>query len=118
MPARTGKQYLEGLRAQEREIWLGGERVRDVTTHPGLANGARSIARLYDMQHDPALRETMTCPSPTTGEPIGRSLDAPRSREALEARGRMMLTWSRAHCGMMGRAPDFMNVTFAAWGEI
>ena len=116
MPARTGKQYLDGLRAQEREVWLGGERVRDVTTHPGLANGARSIARLYDMQHDPALRETMTCPSPTTGEPIGRSLDAPRSREALEARGRMMLTWSRAHCGMMGRAPDFMNVTFAAWG--
>ena len=36
MPARTGKQYLAGLREQEREVWLGGERVRDVTTHPGL----------------------------------------------------------------------------------
>ena len=27
----------------------------------------------------------------------------------------MMLNWARATCGMMGRSPDFMNVTFAAW---
>ena len=40
MPARTGRQYLEGLRAQDREVWLDGERVRDVTTHPGLRGGA------------------------------------------------------------------------------
>ena len=53
MPARTGRQYLSGLQQQEREIWLGGERVENVTTHPGLHNGARAIAALYDMQHDP-----------------------------------------------------------------
>ncbi len=116
MPARTGRQYIEGLRAQEREVWLGGERVRDVTSHPGLAGGVKSIAALYDMQHDPALREVMTCASPTSGEPIGRSFDAPTTREGLEARGRMMLTWARATCGMMGRSPDFMNVSYAAWG--
>jgi 4-hydroxyphenylacetate 3-monooxygenase len=116
MPARTGRQYIEGLRAQEREVWLGGERVRDVTTHPGLAGGVRSIAGLYDMQHDPALREVMTCASPSSGEPIGRSFDVPKTREALEARGRMSLNWARATCGMMGRSPDFMNVTYAAWG--
>ena len=116
MPARTGQQYLTGLREQEREVWLGGERVRDVTTHPGLAGGAHAIARLYDMQHDPALRDVMTFPSPTTGEPVGRSFDMPRTREALETRSKMMLNWARATCGMMGRSPDFMNVTFAAWG--
>ncbi|MBI3516481.1 MAG: hypothetical protein HY060_20810 [Proteobacteria bacterium] len=116
MPARTGRQYIEGLRAQEREVWLGGERVRDVTSHPGLAGGVKSIAALYDMQHDPALREAMTCASPTSGEAIGRSFDAPTTREGLEARGRMMLNWARATCGMMGRSPDFMNVSYAAWG--
>ena len=36
MPARTGKQYLAGLREQEREVWLEGERVKDPTRHPGL----------------------------------------------------------------------------------
>src|SRR5918911_5446911 len=116
MPARTGQQYIDGLKAQEREVWLGGERVRDVTTHPGLSGGVKAIARLYDMQHDPALREAMTYASPSTGEPVGRSFDNPKTRDALEARTRMMLNWARASCGMMGRSPDFMNVTFAAWG--
>ena len=116
MPARTGKQYIEGLRAQEREVWLGGERVRDVTTHPGLANGARAVARLYDMQHDAKLKKIMTFKSPSSGERVGRSFDMPKTREALETRTQMMLNWARASCGMMGRSPDFMNVTFAAWG--
>src|ERR1700730_1524989 len=116
MPARTGQQYIDGLRAQEREIWLGGERVRDVTRHKGLAGGVRAIAHLYDMQHDAELREVMTFASPSTGEPVGRSFDMPKTKEALETRSKMMLNWARATCGMMGRSPDFMNVTFAAWG--
>jgi 4-hydroxyphenylacetate 3-monooxygenase len=116
MPARTGQQYIDGLKEQEREVWLGGERVRDVTTHKGLSGGVRAIAHLYDMQHDAKLREVMTFPSPSTGEPVGRSFDMPKTKEALETRSKMMLNWARATCGMMGRSPDFMNVTFAAWG--
>jgi 4-hydroxyphenylacetate 3-monooxygenase len=115
MGARTGRQYVEGLREQPREVWLGGERVKDVTTHPGLANGVRAIAALYDMQHDPALRDTMTYVSPTSGERVGMSFIIPRTREELERRRDMMLAWARATCGMMGRSPDFMNVTYAAW---
>jgi 4-hydroxyphenylacetate 3-monooxygenase len=116
MPARTGREYLQGLRDQEREVWLGGERVKDVTTHPGLRRGALAIATLYDMQHDPALREAMTFVSPESGERVGLSFIIPRTREDLEKRREMMLHWARATCGMMGRSPDFMNVTFAAWG--
>jgi 4-hydroxyphenylacetate 3-monooxygenase len=115
MPARSGKQYLDGLCRQEREVWLGGERVRDVTTHPGLANGARAIASLYDMQCEPKWREAMTYVSPSTGDRVGLSFIIPRSREDLERRRAMMLNWARATCGMMGRSPDFMNVTYAAW---
>ena len=115
MPARSGQQYLDGLRAQDRNVWLGGERVKDVTTHPGLAGGARAIAMLYDMQHDPALRDEMTYVSPSTGDRVGLSFIVPRTREDLERRRVMMLHWARATCGMMGRSPDFMNVTFAAW---
>jgi 4-hydroxyphenylacetate 3-monooxygenase len=115
MPARTGPEYLQGLRDQEREVWLGGERVKDVTTHPGLANGARSVAALYDMQHRPALRDEMTYVSPTSGERVGLSFIVPRTRADLETRRQMMLHWARATGGMMGRSPDFMNVNFAAW---
>jgi 4-hydroxyphenylacetate 3-monooxygenase len=116
MGARTGEQYIQGLRAQEREVWLDGQRVTDVTRHPGLARGARSIAALYDMQHDDKLRDEMTYVSPTTGDRVGLSFIVPRTREELERRRDMMLHWARATCGMVGRSPDFMNVTFAAWG--
>ena len=115
MPARTGRQYLDGLQAQERAVWLGGERVRDVTTHPGLASGARAIAALLDMQHDPKLKGEMTYTSPATGDPVGLSFIIPRTRDELIQRRVMMLHWARATCGMMGRSPDFMNVTFASW---
>src|SRR5215831_4084872 len=115
MPARTGQQYLKGLQEQEREVWLRGERVKDVTTHPELVNGARAIASLYDMQHDPELGHRMTYVSPTSGDRVGLSFIIPRTREELVARREMMLSWARTTCGMMGRSPDFMNVTFAAW---
>ena len=116
MPARTGAEYLKGLQAQPREVWLRGERVKDVTTHPELANGARAIASLYDMQHDPKLRDEMTYVSPTTGDRVGLSFIHPVTKDELEQRRVMMLHWARTTCGMMGRSPDFMNVTFAAWG--
>src|ERR1700723_4453129 len=95
MPARTGQQYIEGLRAQEREIWLGGERVRDVTRHKGLAGGVKAIASLYDQQHDPKLKKVMTYKSPSTGERVGRSFSNPKTREELKTRTQMMWNWAR-----------------------
>ena len=43
----TGSEYLESLR-DGREVYIYGERVADVTAHPGFRNAARSIAKLYD----------------------------------------------------------------------
>src|SRR5439155_5734555 len=83
---------------------------------PGLADGARAIASLYDMQHDAALGHEMTYVSPTSGDPVGLSFVIPRTRRELEQRRVMMMHWARTTCGMVGRSPDFMNVTFAAWG--
>ena len=47
----TGAEFLESLR-DEREVYIYGERVGDVTTHPAFRNTARMIARLYDALHD------------------------------------------------------------------
>ena len=115
MPARTGEAYIKGLKEHPREVWIDGERVEDVTTHPALRNGVRSVAALYDMQHDPALREEMTYMSPTTGQPVGLSFLMPQSVADLERRRTMMARWAWASCGMMGRSPDFLNVLFTAW---
>ncbi len=115
MPTRTGAQYLAALKARQTEVWLRGERVTDVTIHPGLAGGAKAIASLYDLQSDPAHRESMTFTDPDTGDTLGLSFIIPRTHEDLVRRREMMLKWARTTCGMMGRSPDFMNVTFACW---
>src|SRR5262245_60574164 len=111
----TGEAYIKGLQEHPREVWIDGERVEDVTTHPALRNGVRSVAALYDMQHDPALREEMTYLSPTAGQPVGLSFLVPQSLADLERRRTMMARWAWASCGMMGRSPDFLNVLFTAW---
>src|SRR5438309_1375000 len=117
MPARTGEQYIKGLQQQEREVWLGGERVKDVTTHPGLANGVRSVAALYDMQHDPALRDEMTYVSPATGDRVGLSFLMPRSHDDLGRARKMMKRWADYSGGFMGRTPDYLNRALVGFGS-
>ena len=117
MPARTGAQYIAGLKDREVEVYISGERVKDVTTHPGLSNGVRSVAKLYDLQHDPEIGKDMTYTSQTSGEQVGLSFIVPRTPEDLQRRHTMMRRWAQASCGMMGRSPDFMNVTMMAMAE-
>ena len=114
MPVRTGKEYIERLREQGPEVYLHGERVKDVTTHPALRNGVQTLAHLFDMQHDPALQDEMTYISPTTGDRVGLSFITPRTVEDLEKRHKMMSHWARVSFGMMGRTPDFLNASLMA----
>ena len=95
MPARTGAAYNAGLRESPPELHIHGERVKDVTTHPDLRHGVQTLAKLYDMQHDPALRDEMTYVSPTTGERAGLSFITPQSHEDLARRHTMMRHWAR-----------------------
>ena len=56
---RTGRQYLDSIR-DGRRIWVNGERVNDVTTHPMFRPIVNIRARIYDMQHEDAFRDRMT----------------------------------------------------------
>src|SRR5690349_10873301 len=81
----TGKEYLESLR-DGREVYVYGERVKDVTTHPAFRNAARSIARLYDALHDDKAKSLLTCPTDTgSGGFTHKFFRAARSREDLIA---------------------------------
>lgn len=120
MGIRNGPQFLESLR-DDREIWLDGERIRDVTRDRRLASAAQTLAELYDMQHAPGLAERMTFKSPASGDPVGLSFIEPRTVEDLVRRRDMVKTWMDATCGMFGRSPDFMNINmmgFAAASRV
>ncbi|HXF83045.1 MAG TPA: 4-hydroxyphenylacetate 3-monooxygenase, oxygenase component [bacterium] len=115
MPARTGEQFIAGLRAQPRDLWIGGQRVDDPVTHPAFRNVLRSLAALYDLQHDPTRRDEMTYVSPTSGERVGLSFLIPHTREDLTRVRRMMKIWADYSGGMMGRTPDYLNRALMAF---
>ena len=117
MPIRTGTDYVQCLQERHPEVYLRGERIDDLTTYPSLRNGGATMAKLYDMQHDAEFRDDMTYVSPSSGESVGASFIIPKSIGDLEHRHRMMAHWAKASFGMMGRTPDFLNVSLMAMAQ-
>ena len=111
---RSGDDYMRGLR-DGRTVLFNGERIADVTAHPAFAAGVRTVARLYDLAHDPINRELMTYPSPRDGRPINKSWLVPRTREDLAARRRAIKFWADASYGFLGRSPDHVASFFAGF---
>jgi 4-hydroxyphenylacetate 3-monooxygenase len=60
----TGDEYIKSLQ-DDREVWIYGERVKDVTTHPAFRNSIRMAARLYDAMHKPELQDKLMVPTDT-----------------------------------------------------
>jgi 4-hydroxyphenylacetate 3-monooxygenase len=103
----TGAEYLASLR-DGREIYIYGERVEDVTTHPAFRNAARSIARLYDALHDPKNKDALTWSTDTgSGGFTHKFFRTARSREELIEQRDAIAHWARMSYGWMGRSPDY-----------
>ena len=103
----TGAEYLASLK-DGREVYIYGERVRDVTEHPAFRNASRSVAKLYDALHDPKTKDLLTCPTDTgNGGYTQKFFRAARSREDLVAQRDAIAAWARITYGWMGRSPDY-----------
>ena len=51
VPVRTGGEYVAGLKARPRDVWVGGEKVDDVTALPAFRRPVARLAELFDLQH-------------------------------------------------------------------
>ncbi len=103
----TGAEYIESLK-DGRCVYINGERVRDVTTHPAFRNSVRSMARLYDALHDPEKQQVLTCETDTgSGGFTHRYFRVARSRDDMVAQQRAIAEWARQTYGWMGRTPDY-----------
>ena len=99
----TGQEYLDSLR-DGREIWIYGERVKDVTTHPAFRNAARSMAAIYDMKAaDPGFSFT------EKGEKYSDYFLRAKTREDLEKRMRLHRAIADMSHGLLGRSPDHVS---------
>jgi len=56
---RNGDEYIDSIR-DGREVWMEGEKVKDIPTHPMFKPIVDIRARIYEMQHDAQTRDAMT----------------------------------------------------------
>jgi len=77
---RTGDEYRESLR-DGRQVWIDGERVDDVPSHPAFKPMVDARARIYDMAHDKATRDVMTYWDAETGERCATGSRLPLTRQ-------------------------------------
>jgi 4-hydroxyphenylacetate 3-monooxygenase len=99
----TGKQKLERMR-DGRAVYIGAERVEDVTAHPAFRQGAQTIAALYDLKADPAARDLFSFEE--DGERHSLYWLRCRNRDDLARRMRACKAIADATYGFIGRSPD------------
>src|SRR6266853_4155126 len=100
---KTGDAHLASLR-DGRAVYVGGERVADVTAHPSFRRAAQSIAALYDLKRAPTHADTLGYEE--GGERFSMYYLLPRSRDDLMRRMRAHKAIAAASYGLMGRSPD------------
>lgn len=105
MAIRRGADYIHALR-DGRQVWHGGRRIADVTAHPGFTGTIKTLADLYDKQHQRPYQEVMT--TEHEGERISYSYLPPRNREELALKRRNIEFWAEETLGQMGRYPEFV----------
>lgn len=110
MGARTGSEYLAGLE-DRRAVWVNGEAVADVTAHEGFRGSLAGMAGYFDWQH----KYADVCLTEIDGRLTNVSHLVPRSREDLARRHAGLLQMARYSVGMLGRTPDYVNVTMAGF---
>lgn len=103
----NGAEYMDSLK-DDREIWIYGERVKDVTEHPAFRNPIRMTARLYDSLHDEQLKKDLWVPTDTgNGGWTHPFFKTPKNSADLQADRKAIEHWSRQTWGWMGRSPDY-----------
>jgi 4-hydroxyphenylacetate 3-monooxygenase len=118
MGARTGQEYIDRLAQTRPTVELNGERLTGpVTEHPALTGIVRSYAELYDLQHDPELRDVLTYESPTSGDRVATSFLVPRDAEELRRRRAGFKAWADHSLGTLGRTGDYLNSALMALSQ-
>jgi 4-hydroxyphenylacetate 3-monooxygenase len=98
---RRGADYLAEIGADGRHIFLDGERLSDVTSHPGFAGAAQVVASLYEGAFGNA--ELSFDDGGTTYSAMWLQ---PHSAQDIGRRRSVHRHWAEGSFGLMGRTPD------------
>lgn len=118
MGAINGREFISRINQLNPEIWFDGKRITGLLSeHPYFKGIIQSKASLYDLQHNQKIKEEMTFQSPLTGNAVGLSFLAPKSKDDLLKRKKMIEHWASQTHGLMGRSPDYLNTVLMSFAS-
>ena len=89
MALKTPEQYEESLRRLNLNVWLMGERVKNVVDHPIIRPSMNSVRMTYALAQEPEHEDLMTATSHLTGQKINRFCHLHRSTDDLVKKVKM-----------------------------
>ncbi|MFH1539928.1 MAG: 4-hydroxyphenylacetate 3-hydroxylase family protein [bacterium] len=101
MKIKTGDDYRESLKSLNAEIYVLGEKIKDVTTHPMTRPHVNCAAETYNLvgdpqsSHDPQYEEYLTAESHLTGKKISIFTHIHHSADDLVKKVKMMRAMGR-----------------------
>jgi len=103
---KTGNDHLEGLR-DGRIVYIGSEKVTDVTTHPAFAHAAQTIADMFDAKREKKNLDLFSYEE--DGERYSMWYLRAKTKDDLRRRMRCHKAIADMTYGMMGRSPDHVS---------
>src|SRR5438874_1718289 len=100
---KSGKEHLKSLR-DGRVVYIGSEKVGDVTTHPAFRNAARSMADIYDMK-----AADLSFSFEENGDRFSAYFLRAKTKEDLQKRTDLHRAIARMSHGLLGRSPDHVS---------
>ena len=100
---KSGSEHLRQIR-DGRAVYIGAEKVDDVTTHPAFRNAARSMAAIYDLKHanpDYSFEEN--------GERFSAYFLKAKTHQDLVKRMKLHRAIADMSHGLLGRSPDHVS---------
>ena len=100
---KTGKEHLEQIR-DGRTVYIGDEKIKDVTKHPAFSRAAQTVSQLYDLKHQTEFREDLTYKE--NGEEYSTWFIQAKDKNDLRKRSKAHKIIADHTSGMMGRSMD------------
>ncbi len=120
MALMTGEQYEESLRKLNLQVYMFGEKIKNVVDNPILRPSMNSVKMTYELAQQPEYQDLMTATSVITGNKINRFNNIHMSTDDLIKKVKMqrLLGQKTASCFQRCVGMDAFNAEYSTTYEI
>ncbi|RXZ82955.1 4-hydroxyphenylacetate 3-hydroxylase [Paenibacillaceae bacterium] len=113
MATTRGQRFINSLR-DGRNVWLDGQRIKDITIHPAFKGTLDTISRLFDSLDDPNIRSTVGFQT-SNGFYAHNAFLVPSDKEDLLRRREAFSCWAEETHGVMSRLSEYARSLVTGW---